>query len=137
MTATQGGADQDGEAVALSGKEPGDEERRTPRGFGIWRQVKELEEPVKRGIGNRYQATSDEEPLGIPKSRSQVSDEGLSVRVVWKPGSGSGQWGTRQGDEEFAAVCRRMMTSSGEFGRQQFGGEGRRTPLGNPEDDAE
>lgn len=136
MTATQGGADQEGEAVALSGKEPGDEERRTPRGFGIWRQMKDLEDPVKGGIGNRIQATLDGEPLGTPRSRNQVSDEGLSVRMVWKPGPGSGKWGTRQGDEEFTTVRRRKETSSGGSGKQQAGGEGRRTPLGNPDDDA-
>jgi hypothetical protein len=123
--------------VALSGKELGDEERRTPRGFEIWRRRKEFKDPVKGELGQLNQATQDGEPLGRLTSRSQVSEEGLFVRMVWKPGSGSGKWGTRQGDEEFTAGCRRKKTSSGEFGKQLTGGEGRRTPLGNPEEDAE
>ena len=71
MTATQGGADQQGEVVALSGKELGDEVRRTPRGFGLWRQMKELNNPVKRDIGRQIQATHDEEPPGRFGNRSQ------------------------------------------------------------------
>ena len=51
MTATQGGADQQGEAVALSGKGLGDEERRTPRGSDLRSQRKELKDPVKGEIG--------------------------------------------------------------------------------------
>ena len=71
VTATQGGADQQGEVVALSGKELGDEVRRTPRGFRLWRQMKELNNLVKRDIGQQIQATHDEEPPGKFGNQSQ------------------------------------------------------------------
>jgi hypothetical protein len=81
MTATQGGADQDGEAVALSGKELGDEERRTPRGSGIWSLRKEFEDPVKGETEGQSQAKDDGELLGRFMNRSQDSNESRSVRA--------------------------------------------------------
>ena len=84
MTATQGGADQEGEAVALSGKELGDEERRTPRGSGIWNLRKEFKDPVKGEIEGQRQAKEDGEPLGRLTNRSQDSNESRSARAGWR-----------------------------------------------------
>jgi hypothetical protein len=91
VTATQGGADQQGEVVALSGKELGDEVRRTPRGFGFWRQMKELNDPVKREIERQIRATQDEKPAGKFGNQSRDLNEGRPVKVGWK---------TKPGEEE-------------------------------------
>ena len=88
MTATQGGADLKGEAVALSGKELGDEVRRTPRGFGIWHRRKEFKDPVKGEIEGQNQAKLDGEPLGRRTNRNQDSNEGRSVRASREMGPG-------------------------------------------------
>ena len=84
MTATQGGADQEGEAVALSGKELGDEERRTPRGSEIWSLRKEFKDPVKGEAEGQSQAKEDGELLGRFLNRSQDSDESRFARTGWK-----------------------------------------------------
>jgi hypothetical protein len=77
MTATQGGADQEGEAMALSGKELGDEERRTPRGTGSG----------ARGSSSRTlsKGKSDSE-IGRRRTENQWGDSGLGARVPAKAG---------------------------------------------------
>jgi hypothetical protein len=115
VTATQGGADQQGEAVALSGKELGDEVRRTPRGFGIWRQMKEPNDPVKREIGRQNRATQDEKLAGRLGNRSRDLNEGWPVRASRKSKPGEEGRRTRQGDSRLTTGRQETMTSSEGF----------------------
>ena len=83
--------------MALSGKELGDELRRTPRGRVIWCQRRESKDPVKRGIGRPNRATQNEKPMGRLGNQSQVLIKDGSVRTGRKSGSGEEERGTRPG----------------------------------------
>ena len=125
VTATQGGADQEGEAVALSGKELGDEERRTPRGSGIWSLRKEFEDPVKGEIEGQSQAKEDGELLG----RFTNSEPGFKRKQVRKGGLEveTRRRGMKNPKGRFR-IHRRMTKDGDLFGgirKSKTGGEGR------------
>jgi len=97
MTATQGGADQKGETVVLSGKELGDKARGTPLGTRQRHRRKAQIDPVKGENGRHNQGSLVEELTRRLWNRSQALSFDRFVRTgrELKPDEEEGR--TRQG----------------------------------------